>query len=231
MRRSGVAKPRSVRSVDRRAPLPFAVSGLNPQQGILVFTPSLQLIFMNEEAIEMSGRINRVHRGLAAKGVIPDEVLNLCKDLLSIMLSLADGKPWKHLQLERVLGPSHRPIRLRAFGLLASTGITESHILILLDEIAPSVTQALDQVRDRYHLTPRETATVEALLAGMTNKEIAVHLHIAQQTAKGHLKNIMVKTGTTTRTGILRLFIGFGQPPADPHGHPSSKLDSVVAGS
>ena len=44
---------------------------------------------------------------------------------------------------------------------------------------------------------------VKNLLKGWTNKEIAHDLAVSEQTVKEHIKHIMAKTKTTTRTGIL----------------------------
>ena len=44
---------------------------------------------------------------------------------------------------------------------------------------------------------------VQNLLKGWTNKEIANELGVTEQTIKEHIKHIMAKTKTTTRTGIL----------------------------
>ena len=48
---------------------------------------------------------------------------------------------------------------------------------------------------------------IEHLAKGWTNKEIANALGITEQTVKEHIKHIMEKTGSSTRTGILaRIF-------------------------
>ena len=52
-------------------------------------------------------------------------------------------------------------------------------------------------------LTNREQSVVENLAKGWTNKEIANALHITEQTVKEHIKHIMRKTNSTTRTGVL----------------------------
>jgi DNA-binding NarL/FixJ family response regulator len=46
-------------------------------------------------------------------------------------------------------------------------------------------------------------AVVQELLKGWTNKEIAAALTVTEQTIKEHIKHIMAKTKTSTRTGIL----------------------------
>src|SRR5439155_278668 len=56
---------------------------------------------------------------------------------------------------------------------------------------------------ERFRLTEREQAVVEHLIKGWTNKEIAANIGVAEQTVKEHIKHIMGKTGSTTRTALL----------------------------
>ena len=44
---------------------------------------------------------------------------------------------------------------------------------------------------------------MQYLAKGWTNKEIASALQLALPTVKEHIRHIMAKTNTTTRTGIL----------------------------
>jgi DNA-binding NarL/FixJ family response regulator len=61
----------------------------------------------------------------------------------------------------------------------------------------------LDQSRERFQLTEREQAVIEHLTKGWTNKEIAAAMGITALTVRDHLKHIMQKTGSTTRTAII----------------------------
>jgi DNA-binding NarL/FixJ family response regulator len=61
----------------------------------------------------------------------------------------------------------------------------------------------LKQAMELFNLTDREQAVVQNLSRGWTNKEIATELRITEQTVKEHIKHIMQKTRTSTRTGIL----------------------------
>lgn len=51
-------------------------------------------------------------------------------------------------------------------------------------------------------LTRREREVAAMVAQGMTNKEIAAHLVIAQRTAEGHIEKILSKLGFTSRTQI-----------------------------
>jgi DNA-binding NarL/FixJ family response regulator len=52
----------------------------------------------------------------------------------------------------------------------------------------------------RDGLTVRELEVLELLADGLSNREIAEVLWIAQKTAAVHVSNILAKSGTATRT-------------------------------
>ena len=58
--------------------------------------------------------------------------------------------------------------------------------------------EALEAVR----MTQREREVVELIGAGMSNKEIAQRLHIATDTVKSHVRNVMEKLALHTRLQI-----------------------------
>jgi len=60
-----------------------------------------------------------------------------------------------------------------------------------------------EQAREQYRLTHREVEIVKYISEGWTNKEIARHLTISEHTVKEHVRHLLKKTKTTTRTGIL----------------------------
>jgi DNA-binding NarL/FixJ family response regulator len=52
------------------------------------------------------------------------------------------------------------------------------------------------------HLTPKEIQTLELLIAGDSNREIAVKMHLSESTVKLHLRNIMEKFHLRNRVQI-----------------------------
>jgi DNA-binding NarL/FixJ family response regulator len=57
--------------------------------------------------------------------------------------------------------------------------------------------------KDAHLCTARERQTLELLLQGMTNKQIAQDLCIAEDTVKKHLQHIYRKLGVHRRTMLL----------------------------
>lgn len=56
---------------------------------------------------------------------------------------------------------------------------------------------------EQYRLTMREQETLQFLMMGLTNKGIADRVHVSPNTIKAFLRTIMVKTGASTRSGIV----------------------------
>ena len=171
--------------------------------GLFVFTGSLQLTFMNHEARELSSRLTRCSNGRMAQGVLPTEVMELSERICRLLRERGEGKDREQLQLLRVSRPSSESVLFRAVGVPHSDGLQRSLILIFMEAIGRQERGVSKQVKWKFELSDRQAAVVEHLLEGLTNKEIANRLGIAEQTVKEHMKRIMEKTRTTTRTGAL----------------------------
>ncbi len=76
-------------------------------------------------------------------------------------------------------------------------------MLILMEKIGRERRIVPDQAKDHFRLTDREVEIVKYISEGWTNKEIARHLDISEHTVKEHVRHLLKKTKTTTRTGIL----------------------------
>src|SRR6267143_112572 len=98
-------------------------------------------------------------------------------------------------------------VNRRAVGLPDREGVKRARILIIMEEVAQRKERGPEKARERFRLTAREHEVVRSLARGHTNKEIANALTITEQTVKEHVKHVMEKTRSTTRTGILaRIF-------------------------
>jgi len=177
--------------------------------GILLMTPTMQLIHMDRRAWELTGRIIREGNGAVAMGVLPEAVTALCSEIVAALRVRTDAKDWEQVQLRRLAGDPTRPVLLRGFGLPDREGSSQQgRILILMEEVAQRKDTHREEAVKRYRLTPREHVVIRYLAKGLTNKEIANLLDISEPTVKSHIRNIMEKTKTTTRTGILAEILG-----------------------
>ena len=59
------------------------------------------------------------------------------------------------------------------------------------------------QTSQEFHLTHREQEVVRLLIMGLTNKEIADRMGISANTVKGFVRLVMLKMGTSGRSGIV----------------------------
>ncbi|WP_407657142.1 response regulator transcription factor [Kibdelosporangium aridum] len=63
-------------------------------------------------------------------------------------------------------------------------------------------------------MTPREWQVAELVAQGLTDKQIAAALVIAQRTAEGHVQRVLAKLGFTNRVQVVAWFSST-QPPGE----------------
>lgn len=175
--------------------------------GIVVLSSSMQLLHMNRQAAELSKLINMAENGGApaksAQGVLPSALTELCTEVMKALQVRTEAKDWEQFEIKRIAGNPNQPVLLRGFGLPDRGGIQYARLVITLEELGRRQQLNTDQAKERFQLTNREQSVVENLAKGWTNKEIANALKITEQTVKEHIKHIMRKTNSTTRTGVL----------------------------
>lgn len=175
--------------------------------GIVVLSSSMQLLHMNRQAAELSKLINMTENGgtpaKAAHGVLPSALTELCAELIKALQVRTEAKDWEQFEVKRIAGNPNQPVLLRGFGLPDQGGVQHARLVITLEELGRRQQLNTDLAKERFQLTNREQSVVENLAKGWTNKEIANALKITEQTVKEHIKHIMRKTNSTTRTGVL----------------------------
>jgi two-component system NarL family response regulator len=76
--------------------------------------------------------------------------------------------------------------------------------------IPPEIAQQLSSRMFQAKLTEREIEVLHLLAQGMRNKEIAAQLGISDETAQGHVKNILAKLSVHDRTEAVAVAIRRG---------------------
>jgi len=96
------------------------------------------------------------------------------------------------------------------------TGTLFSHIARLA--VGRKTSELLKAVR----MTERERSVFDLIADGLSNKEIAQHLHLATNTVKGHVHNILEKLALHTRLQIAAYARSRGKPTSgsDPNRSP-----------
>ncbi len=188
----------------------IAVDNLIEQRvspGMLVLAPPMRLLHMNQHAWEMIRNIPHVDRENAhvkhAKGLLPKCLHEICAEILESLRDRNHAKDWERFEIKRVVGSPHRPVLIRGFGVPDLSGRVHSRVVLLLEAIGRRKEELNAETRERFQFTEREQSIVQCLAKGWTNKEIGGALQLALPTVKEHIRHIMTKTNTTTRTGIL----------------------------
>ena len=175
--------------------------------GVILFTSSEQLLFMNEEAQALLRNVRPPSTRECGSGLIPPEIHALVQELASHLARCTHPKDCESIQLERIYLDSVHRMLIRGLCVPDEPIQQNSRFLIIIEPF-PQQVEGLDSVvQECYHLTEREQMVVIYLMLGFTNKEIASRINLSEYTVKEHLKRIMHKTRTTTRTGLLARMI------------------------
>ncbi len=188
-----------------------AVASQLPSPGVLVFTPSWQLVYMSRAAQALIDMLHEDRHGRSRTGALPAVILDLCDDLQTLLKQCHCVKDWEQVQVQRLVNAVRRPILLRGFGLPDSRNASKARLLVLMEELLLESKRASDHAANRYHLTDRQQAIVRGLARGLTNKELANELRLSEHTVKEYLQVIKRKVKTTTRTGLLARIFGVSE--------------------
>jgi DNA-binding CsgD family transcriptional regulator len=195
----------------------------NEGTGVFLFSTARQLLFMNESA-------NRCLRDLTdgssngAQGVLPPCVIDMCAALLAVVTNSCHPKDLEHCHIERVAGTAGARFLLRGLVVPEEPLQTKSRLIVLVEQMSEPVGYPTTQVGNYYRLTEREQMVVIYLMLGFTNKEIANRIDLSEYTVKEHIKRIMHKTSTTTRTGLVARLIFAPQQARQEPSHATSSV-------
>ena len=158
---------------------------------------------MNPEAEDLIRQILGDRFGSETTDSLPSEVLEMCADLQKALQDKLKPEDCEHLEFRRVTGNIEVPVLLRGFLLPNPHRSQDTRFLILMEKIGRESRVIPAQAQERFHLTDREQDIVKQIADGRTNKEIAKVLSISEHTVKEHVRHLLKKTKTSTRTAIL----------------------------
>jgi DNA-binding CsgD family transcriptional regulator len=176
--------------------------------GVVLFSGTGDVLFMNREAELLIRQMSGKTQDESTTTPLPKEIQDLCASLQTILEKpeTRHGDTETHegpIELRRIIGEGAGPVLLRGFPLAAHPEKEDACMLVLMEKIGRERRVVPDQVKQQYRLTDREVEIVRYISDGWTNKEIAQHLDISEHTVKEHVRHLLKKTKTTTRTGIL----------------------------
>ena len=192
-----------IRTVSDQA-APSHVGGTqHDSTGVILFSSIGQLLFMNNQAQVYIRQLQP--RGLQKTDgcLIPPDIHSVVRDLISCLLECEHPKDCETIQIERLIFASDQGLLVRGFCIPDDPIASRSRVLITIEKLQQKLRCPDINVQYRYRLTQREQMVIIYLMLGFTNKEIANRLNLSEYTVKEHLKRIMQKTKTTTRTGLL----------------------------
>jgi DNA-binding CsgD family transcriptional regulator len=167
--------------------------------GIIVAYPNRT--YINEKANELIKTLPGSSRIQDRRRMLPAVITDLCTEVCRVLKDDSSAKDLEQQEIRRVVGSPDTPLLLRALRLPVKGARDAGVVLIILEPIRQKT--SVSRLSDRYGFTKRERTVVEDLIQGRTNKEIASDLGISLPSVKAHLKQIMRKTNTSTRTGVL----------------------------
>jgi DNA-binding CsgD family transcriptional regulator len=177
----------------------LGVSEKRTGPGVLILSGCGSSKFMNRRGWLLIQEINQaqsVERG----ALFPRSIMEIYSEIQKLSAE-KNGNDWEQVEIRRLAGKPKRHILLRGFACPGQQN-EETPLVVILMERVRYREMNLDGAAG-LGLTEREHQVVRNLVKGWTNKEIASELGITEQTVKAHIRQVMMKMGTTTRTGVL----------------------------
>lgn len=186
-------------------------------QGILLVNARHELVFANHEAFEACAAWNhgaQAARSLNGRAVfaVPPAFLEIYHELMEQHYATALADPSAHVPPERRRlvhpGLKHLQAELSLFSLddpLLSRPYLFAQLVNreMLDAAAPAAMERQLTVLSR--LTQREREVAQLVRDGLSNEEIAAHLHKGIGTVKNQLQSIFAKLEINSRAKLISL--------------------------
>jgi DNA-binding NarL/FixJ family response regulator len=159
-------------------------------------TPDIVLLDLGLEKSNSLKLMAQLQDELPDARVIAMDILPEQVDMIEFVQAGGSGFILKSASVDDYI----RTIRLVAEGTnVLPTVLTTSLFTQIVDSALKSGEGLPDEA---IKLTQREREIVDLISQGMSNKEIAIHLHIATYTVKSHVHNILEKLALSSRLQI-----------------------------
>jgi DNA-binding CsgD family transcriptional regulator len=172
--------------------------------GILMVTTGGGTVFIDSRAAEMCEQM--LGEPERQEGSLPLAIMKMVEEITDLLKLRSHPNDWEAFKVKRVIRGRTGDIFAAGIGLPAMLGQTGPRILLTLESLVPRRTSF--RRMKQFPLTAREISVVECLFKGYSTHEMAEAMGVKRQTVKEHIKHIMEKTNTTTRTGIIVALAG-----------------------
>jgi DNA-binding CsgD family transcriptional regulator len=163
--------------------------------GVVIFNRKIDMVYSNKQASLFLSRYK-----------IPEEIPSVSKRIFDALDrdKFQELFPGEIIVTKKFEGsPSNWLFRF-AIPLKSQPVIV---LFIIEDKISDKLN--VNEIRQQYKLTRRETDIVRRVLDGLKNIEISKDLEIVEQTVKDHLSNIYIKIGVRDRFDLIRSLISY----------------------
>ncbi len=164
--------------------------------GFVLMDSSLKCIYANAEAVKILTYPARHRRPESVQTVLTEKIRAVFRKKEGDF----DSSFPTHIQSGR------RRYVCQVFSLAPSSKKGSQPAMALLLE-RNSAALSVFRMAGEFHLTVREREAVEHLAQGLTSKEIASRMGISPNTVKAFLHLVLIKTGVSTRSGIIGKFL------------------------
>lgn len=153
------------------------------KQGVCIFNCKLEKIYANEKA-------KQVFRAISVELCL--EFRENCQNFMAMVREKEDNV----LTYSGMLSQRYEVFHFSLFSFYS-----EEQIFVMV--VFHYTSSAENHPEGEVSFTPREKMILQAIAVGKTNKEISEQLSIGFETVKSHVRNLLAKTGTSSRTELI----------------------------
>lgn len=106
--------------------------------GIVVLSPSLQVLHMNRRAMALLNQLEHTAQNNGAKRAVAAPLHQHCQDIIETLQARLGSNNWEQFQQDRTIGDSPHSILVNGFGLPDHRGLPHSRIVMLLSPHTPA---------------------------------------------------------------------------------------------
>lgn len=152
--------------------------------GVLILTPSLQLVYGNDKAIAICEQLEKANSSL------PIAIIALCQRLLNEEEPVAEPLVMEYQEQPEVF------FRLQVRWLCADLE-TQPLLFVQIEDCLATLREELLLEQQKYELTDREAEVWMLLRQDYSYQQISEQLKISLNTVKTHVKNVYSKRKNT----------------------------------
>jgi len=179
-----------------------------PLPGVILFCAPRKVLCYDDRAEDLlSKKSATARRQRQTAFAIPPGIYRCCAEVLSKMRSHAQIRDCKDFKITRMLRHNAVNLIVGAIGLPQPRGKAGPLVLVLIATLDDQAAQLSHRAMELLGFSRHEQAVLQYLLNGWTNAEIAQALDIPEESIKKHLRRIMERTHTWSRTAVIKALL------------------------